>query len=201
MWMRGAAGADGTPDWEAMRRMSPPENELPVRVALRAVLTHTQVLVVAVTGARVYSSGVLIELTVRTRERRQDLFEVVSGGRRPSTFLLGLEFADGRRAGPSPDLVPVPDRPSLVPSGGGGSDGMVDQEYWLTPMPPAGPMRIVLRCTGLGIEEVSVTVDAAPLTAATADVVTLWPWEPPDLGDDGPPPMPVLPHDSWFRGT
>lgn len=53
-------------------------------------------------------------------------------------------------------------------------------------------------CPDLGVAETSLSLDAAPLVAATAEVVTLWPWEPPDLAGSGPPAPTALLEDSWF---
>jgi hypothetical protein len=53
------------------------------------------------------------------------------------------------------------------------------------------------RCAALGIAETSTVVDGTVIRPAAADVVTLWPWSPPDH-DRPPPPVPDLPPGSWF---
>jgi hypothetical protein len=84
----------------------------------------------------------------------------------------------------------------------GGSGGMrtVEQGWWLTPVPPAGSLRFVVRCPTVGIEETVVEVDATPLQRAVHDVVELWPWTPPPNPAPPEPPAPDLPPDSWFAG-
>ena len=49
----------------------------------------------------------------------------------------------------------------------------MDQRLRMTPIPPAGPLRIVVGCPDLGVAEAGSTVDATPLVAPAADVVTL----------------------------
>ena len=82
--------------------------------------------------------------------------------------------------------------------GGSGGDSCIEQAWWLSPVPPPGPLRLVLRCDDLGIEETTVELDGDAMARAVDDVVELWPWEPPRSSDPEPPPLPDLPADSWF---
>ena len=67
------------------------------------------------------------------------------------------------------------------------------------PVPPPGPLRLVVRCTDIGIEETVVELDGTALSRAVDEVVTLWPWEPPrDRSPEPPPPPADLPADSSF---
>ena len=59
--------------------------------------------------------------------------------------------------------------------------------------------RLVVRWTDIGIEETVVELDGTALSRAVAEVVTLWPWEPPrDRSPEPPPPPADLPADSSF---
>jgi hypothetical protein len=115
-------------------------------------------------------------------------------------LLLGVELADGRRGsnihgrGQSEDVV-------FHQGGGGGGELSVDQSWWLYPLPPDGPLRVVLSCAALGIGESSVELDGTAIRRAAADVVELWPWTAPDHGERPPPPPPDLPAGSWFART
>jgi hypothetical protein len=208
MWASYGSSEDG-PDEQFFRRMSAPENEIPVAVAVNTVLARTGDVAVALQRLSVYTTGVSFDLVVRLRPDAaqaagHDLNELVWGhGPAPARggFLLGVEFADGRRAsnlagrpGPTPG-------DEIVFTQGGGSGGMasVEQSWWLNPLPPAGPLRFVVRCPGLGIEERSVVLDGAAIQAASRDVVVLWPWAPPpESAPFEPPAPPDLPDDSWF---
>jgi len=65
-------------------------------------------------------------------------------------------------------------------------------------VPPPGPLRLVLRCPDLGIEETVVELDGAAMSRAVSDVVVLWPWEPPRYERPESLPPVDLPPDSWF---
>jgi len=187
-------------DEEFFRRVQPPENELPVAVPFSALLARTDDVAVALHGLRVHSTGLAVTLSVRVRAGAasgvglESLF--FGPGRRGADVLLGVELADGRRAtgldGPgSHDLV-------FIQGSGSGSSTAVDQEWWLSPLPPEGPLRFVVRSDLLGIGETSVELDGAAIRRAAEGVVVLWPWEPPPRHEPPTSPPPDVPPDSWF---
>ena len=207
MWM--TSGPDDGPDEEFFRRMSAPENEIPVAVPLNTVLARTDDVAIALQRLSVYTTGVSFELVVRVRPDTagawgRDLNELFWGhgpGGVPGRFLLGVEFADGRRASSLSGRHGPGAGEEIVFTQGGGSGGMasVEQSWWLHPLPPAGPLRFVLRCPELRIDERSVVLDGAAIQSAARDVVVLWPWSPPPgSGPPAPPEPPALPDDSWF---
>jgi hypothetical protein len=172
-------GEDG-PDGEFLRRTGPPENELPVALPVTALLARTPDAAVAVVGLQVYSTGVSMTLLVRARRPlspRRGLHELVHGSD-GGGLRVGVGLADGRRV--ASGGVPRND-PDLVwqPTGGRGRDRSVEQGWWLSPLPPDGPLTVVVRCPGLGIGETATELDGAAIRAAAADVVELWPWTPP----------------------
>jgi hypothetical protein len=195
MWPAGSA------DDEFFRRVHPPENEMPVAVPFDVLLARTDDVAVALMGLRVYSTGLALTLSVRVRPRaaaRVDVEGLFFGpGRRGGTVLLGVELADGRRAtsldGPGPhDLV-------FTQGSGSGSPTAVDQDWWLNPLPPDGPLRFVVRSDALGIPDSHAELDGTAIRRAAEGVVVLWPWEPPPSDPPGPR-APDLPPDSWFSG-
>ena len=200
MWQIGSPGGEDGPDEEFLRRMGAPDNELPVALPVNALLARTGDAAIAVMGLQVYSTGVSMTLLVRVREAlspRRGLHELVHGFGGPG-LLVGVGLADGRRvasggvARNDPDLV-------WQPTGGSGDDRSVEQGWWLSPLPPDGPLTLVVRCPELGVEEVATEFDGTAVRAAAAGVVELWPWTPPFLGmPDSPPPD--LPPGSWFAG-
>lgn len=201
MWHIGLSDGDDGPDEEFLRRMGPPDNEVPVALPANALLARTGDVAVALVGLQVHSTGVAMTLAVRVRERpasRAGLSELVFGPERGG-LLVGIGLADGRRV--ASGGVPRND-PDLVwqPGGGSGGDRAADQEWWLSPLPPDGPLTMVVRCDELGIEETATELDGTAIRAAAADVVELWPWTPPAPWDPEPPP-PDLPPGSWFSGT
>src|SRR6478672_8432923 len=147
MWSTGF-GSHEPPDEEFFRRMSRPDNEIPVALPLNALLTRTDDVAVALVGLQVYTTGLAFQLAVRTRRWSdrdgRGLHEMVFGhGRGAGGVLLGLEFADGRRVSNIHGFGP-PDGSGIVfhPGGGGGDDRSVDQEWWLSPLPPEGNVRL-----------------------------------------------------------
>lgn len=89
----------------------------------------------------------------------------------------------------------------LNPSGGSAGETSVDQSWWLHPLAPEGPLRLVVRCDELGIPETAVELDGTVIRRAGASVLELWPWRPPQPEPPSPEPKPPeLPADSWFAG-
>ena len=200
MWTH--AGPDDDPQAAAVP-FSPPENELPVALPVNLVLARTDDVAVALTRLQVYSAGLAFDLVVRVRPsadiaRDDRLNELLWHGRgRGTAFLLGVGFADGRRA----TNIPRGRGDGTVLVSGSGSGGMssVEQSWWLHPLPPEGPLTVAVRCDDLGIEESLTELDGTAVRRAGEGVATLWPWEPPPeetLRQEPPPP--TVPTDSWF---
>ncbi|MGY1770086.1 hypothetical protein [Blastococcus sp. SYSU D00813] len=182
--------------------MSAPENEVPVAVPQNLLLARTADLAVALLGLQAYTTGVSFDLAVRARrgapglgtQTLNDVFWAHRGG--APSFLLGVEFADGSRAS-SAGFPDVAGDVVFHPGGGSGGESSVDQSWWLSPLPPEGPLRLVVRCPELGVPETSVELDGTAIRRAGESALVLWPWQP--LGDEPEPPRPAdLPPDSWF---
>ena len=77
-----------------------------------------------------------------------------------------------------------------VTASSGSGDSSIEQSWWPSPVPPPGPLRLVVRCTDIGIEETVVELDGTALSRAVDEVVTLWPWEPPRDRSPEPPAAP-----------
>jgi len=197
-------------------RTSPPENEVPAVLPAVAVLGRTAEVAVAVTGFRLFTTGIQLDLIVRLRTdpagplrfRLHELIGFFGHGDDSAAdqrLLLGLDNADGRTvtnltgpAWPAPgEAEPDPRRPTLMPGGGGGGDRSFDQSYWLTPVPPPGPLTFVCAWPAFRITETRTVLDLSGLADAAAAVQELWPWEPPQDQPHEPVP-PQVPAGSWF---
>lgn len=120
-----------------------------------------------------------------------------------SRLLLGVELSDGRRAvmvnglrppGPTDEAVdPATVTLSWTP-GGMHNELAAEARYWMTPLPPPGPVLMVLRWLELGIEETITELDGTAIAAAGHDAEVLWPLEPPRA----PPQPPAPPTTGWF---
>lgn len=208
----GVGGGDG-PDQQQLerfhRRLSLPDNEVPRVLPVAAVVGRTDDAVVALIGVAAYTTGLSLEVVVRLRVRpnglRRNAAPELTGGYGPAGggalgLLLGLEFADGRTAstiGGERGWLPgshQDDEPRLSPQGGGGSELSVNQSWWLTPLPPDGPLAVVCAFEAVGIGETRTEL-SQPWTTTGQQAQTLWPWQP---QDDSPPPEPELPTTGWF---
>jgi hypothetical protein len=170
--------------------LNPPEDVLPGVVPMELIIGRSEQAVVMLAGLRAFPTGLAMNLAVRTRVRvkRFDLNDEVFDGPyrhdrdddwRRDRLKWGFELADGRRAtnvdpwvGGDPGSLP--DHPVLSGGGGGGSDRSVDRDYWLWPLPPAGPLKIVCQWLKLGIEPTVSEIDGALAVAAAARSQPVW---------------------------
>jgi hypothetical protein len=193
------------------RRRSLPENEMPAAVGLTALLGHTDDAAVGLTQIEAFSTGFRFSLAVRLRRSRPEtadgrLYLLISSHPRPGVevdladrLLLGVEYPDGRRASNLDDFHFPATAPDLMLSaqGGGGGDLSVDQSYWVSPLPPDGPVTFVLSWASFGMPESRVALDGATIRAAGERSQVLWPVQPPE--EERPPPAaPPRPATGWF---
>jgi hypothetical protein len=184
------------PPPEPVRRRRPawmrPEAVIPGSVPGEVILIRTEQVAVAVGSVRAYPNG--FEFTVHVRLRREDesrwprhsdVFERSRRGadRDGSQLRLGLLYADGRRAATTGGhWRPIEDdddgRLVLQQGGGGGSSRGCDWDFWVHPLPPAGPVTLVASWLEHGIAESRAELDGAAIRTAAGRAVTLWPEEP-----------------------
>ena len=85
---------------------------------------------------------------------------------------FGIGFADGRKANIIGDIRLAlaqrePDRPVLFPRGGSGSGDEHRMGVWLWPLPPAGPLTVVLGWASRGLgERARASTSGSPLSAS-----------------------------------
>ncbi|MHA3700728.1 hypothetical protein ACXR2U_00970 [Jatrophihabitans sp. YIM 134969] len=214
-YVTGAGGAVGGTDpaeaearMAAFRRRQVPENEAPVSVGWDAVLLESADVVVLLAGARVYSTGVEITVVVNARRDEDDpqgvargLFDPRAGA---DVLLLGVEYADGRTGSTSGGMQAVfaeaatlaADAVTFAPVGGGGGSRHATRTFFLSPVPPVGPLRLVAAWPARGLEERVVRLTADPIAAAQAGVRRLWDVEP---RVPRPPRRPPVPPGGWFE--
>src|SRR5438105_9111452 len=164
--------------------IAPPDNELGVEVPFRDVLARTDKVAVVITGLTAYSTGFELRGTVRTREDNFELHEAfVFHRRRPGlddeVFRFGLEFADGGKVTNLGNPFPakpdeLPERPVLIPRGGGGGERTWQLAWWVWPLPPPGALALVCEWPAQGIPLTRHELDAAEILDAAARVELLW---------------------------
>jgi hypothetical protein len=169
--------------------IAPPHNVLPGIAPMQLIVARTDETVAAVAGIQAYPAGFsftlslrLHNLSVREEQRLPYLFDSTDPEDDPlaGDFLrFGVQFADGRKATTldRPPYDPegqAPDRPVLREHGGGGGGTAWDTEYWLWPLPPAGPFAFVCEWPARGIAESRAEIDAAAILEAAGRALTLW---------------------------
>ncbi len=167
-----------------------PPNELGVAVPLRLVLARTDELVIALLDAVAYTTGLSFRLTVKRRRESADprepwfrdplgLHAAVSPGEAlPENLLrLGLLFADGRKATTigSFGILGEPSPPVLTPGGSSGDGREWESSLWLWPLPPGGPLTVVVEWPSERIDESRQQIDAESLLEAAGASELLWP--------------------------
>jgi hypothetical protein len=187
--------AEETNEWVSPAWFGPPEDELPACVSLALVLARSENAVAALSHALVYSTGIGIELIVQARglpERdAQRLFHEqhmppTEDDPSPAYLRVGIEFSDGTRASNLGgrrgrfDPEQAPDGPVIWPHGGGGGTSgqgrwAMRPGFWIWPLPPDGPIRLVVEWPMLGIPTTSAELDGGELRAAAERAVKLWP--------------------------
>ncbi|HEX5995850.1 MAG TPA: hypothetical protein VFY84_11970 [Jiangellales bacterium] len=196
------------------RRMSPPENEFPAGVGITVLLGRSDDAAAGITQLEAYSTGFRFTLNVRLRQARPEivggrLFMLISPRPHPGIeipleerLLLGLEYPDGHRASTLQDmrvglgLGAGGQQLVLFQQGGNGDELSVDQTYWVSPLPPEGPVTFVLAWPAFGMPESRTVVDGAAIRAAADRSQLLWPAQP--AAEPPEPRSPPRPSSGWF---
>jgi hypothetical protein len=175
----------GGPDESGVRRLSPPSNEVPAPLDLRVEVLRTDDLAVFLLGGSAYSTGLQLRVVIRVRpgSLTPEDTRLRSGLVMHGDVLVGFELADGtvlsNARGPwGPDGEIPPDGPLMLSLGAGADLTSVEQDVWISPVPPPGRLLCVVAHPAGGIPETRVELDATPLVGASARAVRLWPWEP-----------------------
>jgi hypothetical protein len=169
-----------------------PDAVIPGSVPADVMLIRTEQIAVAIGSVRAYPTG--FEFTLHTRLRHEDKpgrgwadplepHLPWRGSQVPGEVLrLGLMYADGRRtaataARPLGGDDADPGRLVMLEGGSSGSPRRWDGEFWVYPLPPAGPVTFVASWPKHGVAETRVELDGAAIREAAGRAVTLWPEE------------------------
>jgi hypothetical protein len=172
-------------DWEQHRlhrhpQSGPPGDEVGLLALSSFVLARTPEVVVAVRGITSYSDGLHIAVVVifADHARAEDLaYSLQEYSRSPGRFRVGLAFADGRKATSGQRDAPDVEQHAAAQLKllGSSQQGLVwSGDYWLWPLPPAGPLIVGCRWPDRGIPETLVQIDPAPLLTAAAASRSVW---------------------------
>ena len=174
------------PEW-----LQPPDNELGIGLPFRRVVVRTDAIAIVVDSLVVYSTGFSFRLAGRSRPeaggQARAGFDLMFHPRREpgelmSQLLLGVEFADGRKATSLNFGPPQDDQPTITNRGGGSSGGRFDTDYWVWPLPPPGDLALLLQWDGQGIPLTRVDLTVAAIQEAAGASEPLWPERSSDAG-------------------
>lgn len=175
------------PSWAPPAWDRPSEGVAPAIVPINQLLGRDDRAALVLRNVAVYPNGVVLEIRI-FRDPHQPLDHMREHFMmRPDLWpRIGVEFADGRRAGNSPtpffmagpdvprDDEGLPTVPVLVHRGGGGGSTEFNQDYWLYPLPPEGPLKVYATFPAIGLEEATVEIDGSAIRRAAKDAVVLW---------------------------
>lgn len=177
----------GNPADGVMRALPRPlGEELPTPVGMRLMLARTEQVAVAVIGLWAFTVGFEFVVGVGMRDEipgqsvASFLAEVDDEPLDDDEFCrLGIQFSTGEKAantelraareGKSGMRGPI----MRVRAGGG---GLVSREwrYWVSPLPPPGPLAFVIEWPYFGISESRTETDAQPILDAASKSIVLW---------------------------
>jgi hypothetical protein len=172
-------------DWEQHRlhrhpQSGPPGDEVGMLALSSFLLARTSEVVVAVRGITAYSDGLHLAVVVifADHARSEDLaYSLQEYSRSPGRFRVGVAFSDGRTATSGQRDAPDVEKAGMAQLKllGSAQQGLMwNGEYWLWPLPSAGPLVVGCRWPDRGIAETLVQIDPAPLLSAAASSRSVW---------------------------
>lgn len=163
------------PDW-----MGPPEGWIGGFVPLRMELARTTERIITLDHVAAFPTGVevsVLQMSRRPIDSRASGMGGV-GAFAPGQALFGVGFADGSKwqSGTDPFFrdSDEPARPNLLFRGGGGCGHRYGMDWWLWPLPPAGPVTFAFAWPAIDIDERSVAIEGDVLRAAAQEAEQLW---------------------------
>lgn len=154
---------------------------MPETVAVNAILTQGEQAVVAVPHVEVYPNGLVVNVAITTNPHEPMDLHQLRRQYGPFPVRLGVRFADGREAGRRRMEGPLaasrgpeglPTAPVIFSRGGGGGSNGWRYGFWVYPLPPEGPLEVIV---GLpGGEELHVVLDGAAIQAAAERARVVW---------------------------
>ncbi|MEC3980022.1 hypothetical protein [Amycolatopsis sp. H20-H5] len=161
---------------------APREYIVPAILPWAVPLGRSERTVVALRTAEVWPEAVTLRLSVYSRDSLLDEpgEGLIDHRRVPdyNALLVGVLFADGTRASSETISVPSaaqPGGPVLRAKGLGGTQFQVEHEIFLWPLPPEGPLTVIVQWLHRGIAETHTELDGAAIRAAAKDAGEIWP--------------------------
>lgn len=192
-------------EWPRRPVWGRPHAVIPGCMAADLMLIRTGQAAFAVTTVCAYPNGFDFTVRVLARDPAKftlDPFGWHGPGRRSAepSLRLGVLYADGRRtattAGHPPPSGDLAGRLILAPGGGGGNEHSWRSSLWVWPLPPEGPVTLVVSWLEQGVPEARGELDGTAIRAAARRAVVLWPDEP-DLESGGASQSSTIIAEAW----
>lgn len=182
-------GLPPRPQWSG-----PPEDEVGVAVAVRTVLISQPRMFIAVTDCVAYSNGFALSVAMRSKDEIPP-HQMGFGGPykepdRGAGIQIGVRFSDGGETSegqtPSPALMnyyrewsegkdpELPAGPVIVSSGGGGGGSTWNYTYFISPLPPDGPVMITCKWPARGLHAAGKSINGTAIRAAGQKSKSVW---------------------------
>ena len=176
----------GTDDgWVAPIWDRPSQGTVPAVFAVDALMFQSDVVAVAIDRLEVYPNGFMINLLMRVDPRKvremMEMLRPLGVNRWPR---IKVRFADGRTAEPGPGFASIPDlakdergvpiEPFMSIGSVGGEPGGWRAWAWVFPLPPDGPLEILVALEVAGMSGSSITIDGAAIRAAAERAKVIW---------------------------
>lgn len=160
----------------------PPNGVVAGVLAVESVVARSKTVVIALESLLAYPTGIGFDVHILgSQELDHDVFGLRGGGE-GGGVLIGVGFADGRRA---TSRQPGDGGLAVTFGGGGGGGGRMAIRGYVHSLPPLGPLTFAAAWPAAEVPEGTLELDAAPLleAAARAQVVFDLPERPPDDPD------------------
>lgn len=191
-------GADPIPDrWEPRAWWEAPQDQAPAILPVMGVIASTVNAAVALVGARVYRSGLELQIELRARRREESDTEWDSlidafmerpytpagpGGAQALTYAVaidgGAEIVANSLFRPHTNPEIEPRGYSLMRTRPGASGNRYSctssQGLWLWPLPDAEHVELIVRWPAMGIGEARTGIDVTPIADLSSRAVPLW---------------------------
>jgi hypothetical protein len=168
----------------AVRHRLPPwardERDVPVSVPVDGLVWHGERAALGIGGVSAVPNGFSFTVHLRWRDRDPDRAARRVAGRRRHDVRGGGEVAvtvgwpDGGWCAPT-DEPPADDTaPRIVEDGGSSTDDAADMRFWVSPLPPPGPVTLVLGWPAEMDTDLRIELDGQRLRDAGARSARPW---------------------------